>query len=63
MKLKELKSILYSNVGDVIFASVYDYEKNVEIDRGASIEYIIENHGEKEVKRITADSDIVVITV
>jgi hypothetical protein len=63
MKLKELKSILYSTHGYVQFAIVYDIEKNTDIENGCSIEYAIKNHGEKEVKHIQAFEHQLVISV
>jgi hypothetical protein len=52
MKLKELKTILYSKTGDYQWAIVYDWAKNIDLATGCSIEYAIEHYGECEVKRI-----------
>lgn len=62
MKLKELKSILFSTRGNIQFAIVYDREKCDDIDKG-SIEYIVEQYKEKEVKHIEAYEDNLIITI
>lgn len=56
MKLKELKSILHSGRGQIQMAIIYDREKNKDIDKG-SIEYIMQEYGEMEVKRISSCID------
>ena len=63
MKLKALKSILYSTRGCVQFAIVYDSEKNTDIENGCSIEYAVKKHGEKEVMHIEAVENQLVITI
>lgn len=63
MKLKELKSILYSNRGNVQFAIIYDSKTNEDIENGCSIDYAVERHGEKEVVRIEAFENQLLITV
>lgn len=63
MKLKELKTILYSNRGNIQFAIVYDSKLNADVESGCSIEYAIEKCGEKEVKHIEAFKDQLLITV
>ena len=62
MKLKELKSILYSSRDNVQLAIVYDRKTNVDIDEG-TIDNIVSDHGEKEVTRIEAYKNKLVITV
>lgn len=62
MKLNELKNILQSNRGCVQFAILYDSKKNADIDNG-TIDYIVANHGEKEVIRIEASENQLIITV
>ena len=63
MKLKELKSILYSSRGSVQFAIVYDSKTNTDIENGCSIDYAVEKHGDKEVKHIEAFENQLLITV
>lgn len=62
MKLNELKSVLRSNRGSIQFAILYDSKKNVDIENG-TIDYIVENYGEKEVQRIEAFESQLLITV
>lgn len=62
MTLNDLKTILKSNRGGFQFAILYDSKANADIDTG-SIEYIIEQHGEKEVIRIEAFENQLLITV
>lgn len=54
MKLKDLESVLYSTRGSVQFAIVYDHEKNIDIANGCSIDYVVKEFGERELKRIEA---------
>ena len=63
MKLKGLKSVLYSSRGSVQFVIVYDSEKDMDLENGCTAEAAIKNHGEKDVKRIQALDDLIVITV
>lgn len=62
MKLKNLKSVLYSNRGNIQFSILYESKSNTDIATGA-IEYIIENYGEKTVKHIEAFENQILITV
>lgn len=55
MKLKELKSILCSKER-IQTAIVYDCKKNEDVDKGF-IEYIMQEYGEMEVKRISSCID------
>ena len=55
MKLKELKSILCSRER-IQTAIVYDCKKNKNVDKGF-IEYIMQEYGEMEVKRISSCID------
>lgn len=63
MKLKELKSVFRSNRGSVQFAIVYDSKTNADIENGCSIDYAVEKHGDKEVIRIEAFENQLLITV
>jgi hypothetical protein len=62
MKLKNLKSILKSNRGNIQFAILYDSKTNADIEQG-TIDNIVENYGEKEVVRIEAFESQLIITV
>lgn len=63
MKLKKLKSILFSTTGDIQFAVVYDYEEQIDLENGCSIEYAIANYGEQTVRRIQAYEGELVIEI
>ena len=57
MKLKDLKSILYSDTGAIQWAIVYDHNKNEDLEKHCSIEFAVAHYGEYEVKRISACLD------
>ena len=63
MKLKDLKSVLYSSIGSVQFAIVYDSKTNTVIENGYSIDFAVEKHGDKDVIRIGAVENQLLITV
>ncbi len=63
MKLKDLSTVLRSNRGSVQFAIVYDSKTNTDIEQGCSIEYAVAHHGDKEVRRIEAFENQLLITV
>jgi hypothetical protein len=62
MKLKELKTILFSSRGSIQFAILYDCNANADIETG-SIDYIVEKYSEKEVKHIEAFENQLLITI
>lgn len=61
MKLKDLKSVLRSPVGDIQFSVVYDSKTNTDIESGCSIEFVVEKYGDREVTRIKAFEHMLVI--
>lgn len=63
MKLKELRTVLYSNRAGVQFAIVYDSKTNTDIESGCSIDYAVKKHGDKEVIHIEAFENQLLITV
>lgn len=63
MKLAQLKTVLRSPSGRVQDAVVYDYERNQVLKDGCSVEHAVEAYGEREVKRIQASGDRLVITI
>lgn len=63
MKLKELKSILYSNRGCIQHCIVYDSSKDMDVEDGCTVEYAIEHYGDREVKHIEALNDDLIITI
>lgn len=52
MKIKDLASVMFSTRGDVVFTTVYNTATQVDLCSSASIEYVIEKYGEKEIKRM-----------
>ena len=62
MKLKELKPILYSTRCNLTMGILYDSSVDMDIETGC-VDYLIEKHGERDVKRLEADGNHVVITV
>ena len=63
MKLKELKAILYSDTGFMHWAVVWDDTKKETIIEGCSVDYAVSNYGEREVERLYADNNYLVISV
>lgn len=61
MNLSELKDILKSGVGAVQFAIVYDMDEGECIASGCSVEYAVSHFGERNVKRISAHENYLVI--
>lgn len=54
MKIKELSSVLYSTRGNVQFAIVYDQEQNLDLVSGCSVDHAVQEYGERDLKRIEA---------
>ena len=63
MKLKELSNVLWSDRCHFQNTVVYDYDRNIDVENGCSVEYAIEHYGEKEVRRIHAYEHQLVITI
>ena len=63
MLLKDLKSVLCSRTGSIQFAIVYDSKTNTDIENGCSVEYAVKTHGEREVIRIEAFENQLLITL
>jgi hypothetical protein len=63
MKLKDLKSVLYSSRGAIQFAIVYDQEKNRDLENGCSIDYAVEKYSDRTVHHIEAFEHRLVITI
>lgn len=63
MKLKDLKAVLYSNRGYTQCAIIYDSKTNTDIENGCTIDYAVQKHGDKEVIRIEAFENQLLITV
>ena len=62
MKIKDLKSVVYSSYGMLQMAIVYDYSAQIYVFNG-TIEGAIKNYGECELTRIQADQDALVLEV
>ena len=63
MKLAKLKTILCSYHGSIQFAVLYAQATNETLVDGATIDYIVENYPNAEVKRIQACADKLIITI
>lgn len=63
MKLKDLKSVLYSTRGYIQFAIVYDRVNNTDLENGCSIEYAVKKYGDRTVYHIEAFENQLIITV
>lgn len=60
MKLKELKNIIYSSRGNIINAVLYDTKTDMDVEN-ATIDYIIENHENDIIKRITIENNTLIL--
>lgn len=63
MKLKELSPVLYSTIGNIQFAIVYDKSENKDIESGCSVDYAVKHYAESDVKQIQADNNYLVIVI
>ena len=63
MKIKDLKSVLYSTTGSIQFAILYDSESNKDIVQGSSVDYIVHNYGDKELRHIQAFENQLILTI
>ena len=63
MKLKDLEKVLYSTRGNVQFAIVYDQQKNTDLVAGCSIDYAVKEYGDRELKRIEAFENQLLLTI
>lgn len=63
MKVNELKSALYSRAGDMQSVIIYSITEHKDIRNGCSAEYAIKNYGDKELLRIQADNNNVVLII
>lgn len=63
MILRDLKGILYSNTGNIQFATVYDIDSDADLESGCSVEYAINHYGNMEVKRIQAYGNELIINL
>ena len=62
MKIKDLKSVAYSNHGNIQWAVVYDYNSQKDLMHG-SVECVIKEYGDLELTRIQACEDLLVLEV
>ena len=63
MKIKDLKGIAYSSHGCMQFAVLYNYNSQVDIENGCTVDYLIQEYGELELHRIQAVDDMLVLEV
>lgn len=63
MKVKDFEAIIYSNLDNVQHVLIWDRKEMKEWDIQPSIEYLIANHPDLEVKRIEAYNNFLVFTI
>lgn len=63
MKVNELKSVLFSSIDNIQSVIIYSGTEHKEIINGCSAEYAIKNYGDKELLRIQADNNSIVLTI
>ena len=54
MKLKDLAPVAYSLTGDIQSCVVYDFNENIVLETGCSIEYAIKHYGDRDLHRISS---------
>ena len=63
MKLNELESVLFSSMDNIQSVIIYSRTEHKEIENGCSAEYAIKNYGEKELLRIQATNNNIVLII
>jgi len=63
LKIKDLRKVLFSNKGAVQFAIVYDSNKHADLENGCTIDYVVAQYGERELKRIEAFENQLILTI
>jgi hypothetical protein len=63
LTLNALAPVLRSRRGAIQFAIVYDSASNTDLENGCSVEYAVMNYGGREVKRIEAFENNLLITL
>lgn len=63
MKLKDLTDIIYSTRNNITFVTIYSRNEGKDILSDSTIEYAIEEYGEREVKRIYPEDNTLIIII
>ena len=63
MKIKELKDVLKSARGYIQLAIVFDSKEHKDIEGGCSIDYAVAHYGDRELIRIEAYENQLVLYV
>ena len=63
MKVKDMKGLIYSTHTHIQHIIIWDSKEMKDWDMKPSIEYLIANHPDLEVKRIEADGSFLVFTI
>ncbi len=63
MKVNDLKDVLFSSIGDIQSVIIYSKTEHKEIEYGCSAEYAINNYSDKELLRIQAANNYVVLII
>ena len=63
MTINDLKSILYSTTGSIQFAILWDSKTNNDLENGCSIDYVVKNYADYEIKHIEAFENQLLLTI
>lgn len=63
MKVKDLTNVLYSTHGLMQFGIVVEENEVDPIEKDGTVDYYIKKYADREVKRIFADKDYIVIVI
>lgn len=63
MKVNGLKSVLFSSIDNIQSVIIYSRTECKEIENGCSAEYAIKNYGEKDLLRIQATNNSIVLII
>lgn len=63
MKVKDMEGLMYSEMWDLQHVRIWDSKELKEWDIQPTIEYLIANHPDLEVKRIQAYKNFLVFTI
>ena len=63
MKVADLKDVLKSERGSIQLAVVYDCSKSRDVENGCSVDYAVEAYGDRDLFRIEAEGDKIVLLV
>ena len=62
-KLKDYADVIYSTRNNITFVTIYSRNEGKDILSDSTIEYAIEEYGEREVKRIYPEENTLIIII